>query len=103
MLYLFALVYGFSMGGLLAPMTALVSKTFGLRNIGTIFGLLDIGLGIGAAIGPIIGGFIFDINGSYSVAFLIGAVAMIVTTLLIALIRRETSSGIEKPYTTQTD
>ena len=103
MLYLFALVFGFSIGGMLTSMTALVSKTFGLRSIGAIFGLLAIGGGIGSAIGPAIGGFIFDINGSYSVAFLIGAVAMVVVTLLIALIRRETSSGIEKPNTTWTD
>ena len=95
MLYLFALVYGFSEGGCLTLMTTLVSGLFGLRNIGTIFGLLDIGLGIGAAIGPIIGGFIFDINGSYSMAFLIGAVTMVVATLLIAQIRREPSKAIE--------
>ena len=53
------------------------------------------GAGIGRAIGPAIGGFIFDINGSYSVAFLIGAVVMVVVTLLIALIRRETSNVIK--------
>ena len=95
MLYLFALVYGFSWGGLMPSMTALVGETFGLRRIGTIFGVLQIGGGIGAAIGPMIGGFIFDVNGSYSVAFLIGAVVMVVVTLLIALIRRETSNVIK--------
>ena len=62
MLYLFALVYGFSMGGAIPPSTALVSDTFGLRNIGTIFGVMDISFGIGAAIGPTIGGFVFDVN-----------------------------------------
>jgi MFS family permease len=103
MLYLFALVFGFSVGGMLTSITALVSDTFGLRRIGTIFGLLDIGGGIGAAIGPVIGGFIFDVNGSYSVAFLIGAVTLVVMTLLIAQIRRETSSGIKKPDTIYTD
>ena len=100
MLYLFALVYGFSRGGLIPSMMALVGDTFGMRSIGTIFGVLEIGGGIGSAIGPMIGGFIFDINGSYSVAFLFGAVAMAVVTLLIALIRRETSSGIKKLHTT---
>ena len=103
MLYLFALVFGFSVGGMLTSITALVSDTFGLRRIGTIFGLLDIGGGIGAAIGPVIGGFIFDVNGSYFVAFLIGAVTLVVMTLLIAQIRRETSSGIKKPDTIYTD
>ena len=95
MLYLFASVYGFSVGGVTAPLAALVSETFRLRNIGTIFGVLEIGAGIGRAIGPAIGGFVFDANGSYSVAFLIGAVVMVVVTLLIAQIRRETSNVIK--------
>ena len=90
MLYLFALVYGFAYGGLTPPLTALIGDTFGLRNIGIILGVLEIGWGVGAAIGPAIGGLIFDVSNSYSVAFLIGAVAMLMVTLLIALTRRET-------------
>jgi len=91
MLYLFAIVYGFAYGGLSPPVTALISDTFGLRSIGVIFGVLEICFGIGAAIGPAMGGLIFDVRNSYSIAFLIGAVAMLIVTLLIALIRRETS------------
>ena len=59
--------------------------------------------GIGAAIGPAMGGLIFDATNSYSIAFLIGAVAMLVVTLLIPLIRQETSSNFSetmKPVTT---
>lgn len=92
MLYLFALVYGFAYGGLTPPVTALIGDAFGLRNIGLILGVLEVGWGIGAAIGPAIGGLIFDVSNSYSIAFLIGAAAMLIVTLLIPLIRRETSS-----------
>ena len=91
MLYLFAIVYGFAYGGLSPPVTALISDTFGLRSIGVIFGVLEICFGIGAAIGPAIGGLIFDVRNNYFIAFLIGAVAMLIVTLLIALIRREPS------------
>ena len=91
MFYLFALVYGFAYGGLVPPVTALIVDTFGLRNIGVILGMLDIGWGVGAAIGPAIGGLIFDVSNSYSIAFLIGVAAMLIVTLLIFLIRRETS------------
>ena len=90
MLYLFALVYGFAYNGLAASMGALIGDTFGLGKIGAIFGVLEISWGIGAAIGPAIGGLIFDLSNSYSIAFLIGALAMLVATLLVALIRRET-------------
>jgi len=93
MLYLFALVYGFAYGGMIPVTAALVSDTFGLGRIGAILGLLEISFGIGAAIGPTVGGLIFDARGSYSLAFLLGAVAMLVVALLISLIRRETNGN----------
>jgi len=93
-LYLFALVFGFSHSGFGSSGAALISDTFGLGKIGAIFGLLEIGFGIGAAVGPAIGGIIFDINQSYSIAFLLGAVAMLIATLLVALIRRETNRNL---------
>ena len=89
-LYLFALVFGFFHSGIGSSGAALISDTFGLGKIGAIFGLLEIGFGIGAAVGSAIGGIIFDINQSYSLAFLIGAGAILLATLLITLIRRET-------------
>ncbi len=90
MLYLFALVYGFAYSGLSSSMGALIADVFRLDNIGAIFGVLEIGWGIGSALGPAMGGLIFDSRQSYSVAFLIGAFFMLITSLLIALIRRET-------------
>ncbi len=90
MLYLFALTYGFANGGFGAPITALIADIFGLRNIGVIMGVLNIGFVVGAAIGPTIGGLIFDVRNSYSIAFLMGAAAMLIVTLLVAVIRRET-------------
>ena len=92
MLYLIASVFGFAYGGCSAAMGALISDTFELAKIGAIFGVLEISFGTGAAIGPVIGGLIFDASNSYSLAFLLGAVAMLVVTLLIASIRRETVS-----------
>ncbi len=95
MLYLFASVYGFAYSGFISPIYALVGDIFGLRNIGVIMGVLDIGWAIGGAIGPIIGGLIFDVRDSYSVAFLMGAAAMLIVTLLVVLIRSEISDTKE--------
>ena len=89
MLYLFALVFGFAYSGFSSSMGALIGDTFGLRKIGAIFGVLEIGFGIGAAIGSTVGGIIFDVSNSYSVAFLMAAIAMLITALLIVLVRRE--------------
>ena len=95
MLYLFALVYGFAFSGMSLAMAALIGDTFGLGRIGAILGLLEIGWGIGAAIGSVMGGLIFDARGSYSLAFLLGAVAMLIATLLISLTRRETNGNFK--------
>ena len=95
MLYLFGLFYGFAYGGFASSTSALVGDTFELGNIGATFGILEIGFGTGAAIGPAIGGIIFDVTDSYSMAFLIGAVVLLVAAVLIALIRRETNRNFE--------
>ena len=90
MLFLFAIVYGLASGGLLSSITALLGDTFGLNRIDSILGVLGFGWAIGAATGPVIGGLVFDISNSYSLAFLLGAVAMAIIAPLTALIRRET-------------
>jgi len=95
MLYLFAIVYGFTQGGFISSMGALIGSTFGLGKIGAVFGVLEIGFGIGAAIGPFIGGLIFDVNDSYFSAFLLGAAVMLIATLLIALVKREANGNFK--------
>ena len=91
MFYLFALFYGFAYGGFASSVAVLLAETVGLHQIGAIFGVVEIGFAVGSAVGPVIGGLIFDVSSSYFMAFLLGAVVMLVSTLLIALIRRETN------------
>jgi len=88
-LYLFALVYGFFYSGFGCSGAALISDTFGVKNIGAVFGLLEIGFGIGAAAGPVVGGYIFDVCGNYKDAFIIGMLAMLAATLLVVMVKRE--------------
>jgi len=88
-LYIFALVYGFFYSGFGCSGAALISDTFGVKNIGAVLGLMEIGFGIGAATGPAVGGYIFDVSGNYTAAFIIAAVAMLVATLLVIMVRRE--------------
>lgn len=89
MLYLFAVVWGLGYGGLTSCTAAIISDTFTLGRIGAIFGILDIGFSVGGALGSVAGGFIFDVSGSYYLAFLIAALLMFITTFLIASVRRE--------------
>jgi MFS family permease len=89
MLYVFASSFGFLWGGLSTTVTALIGDIFGMRSLGAIMGVMSVGWSLGAATGPAIGGFIFDMRGSYLTAFAGGASAMLVATLFAALIRAQ--------------
>ena len=88
--YLFAAVFGFGHGGVGPSSAAVISDTFGLGSMGAIFGVLDVGFGIGAGLGPAIGGLIFDCWASYFNAFLLGIGALLLSVLLVAGVRKET-------------
>ena len=86
MLYLFGIIFGLGYGGIDPPVAALIGEAFGLRNIGVIMGVLVISWGTGAAIGPALAGYLFDISGNYVSAFLIGMVAMVIAAVSILLV-----------------
>ncbi len=94
MFYLFAIIFGLFYGGLGVVNLTLVSDSFYGRNLGVIMGAMNAGYSVGLAIGAALGGFIFDVNGSYVVAFEMGAAAMLITGLLIVFVRRETGSEV---------
>jgi len=88
-LYSFAIVYGFFYSGFGSSTAALISDSFRSKNIGTAFGLLEIGIGTGAAAGAVVGGYIFDINHSYDMAFLSIALTLLVAAALFTMVKRE--------------
>jgi MFS family permease len=85
-LYLFSTVFGFAYGGIQVLISPLVAELFGTRSHGVILAAGALVGSIGAALGPIIAGYIFDELGSYIIAFIICAVlafAGLVSTLLL--------------------
>jgi MFS family permease len=84
MFYLFAVIYGIGYGGIDPPIVALIGDVFGLRRVGVIMGSLIVGWGLGAALGPYIAGLIFDFSNSYSVAFLLAALVMVMAAVFIS-------------------
>lgn len=73
-LYLFSIAFGFAYGGMQVLFSPLVAELFGTRSHGIILGAGALAGSIGAAIGPIIAGYLFDTFGSYTVPFVICAV-----------------------------
>ena len=86
MLYLFAVVFGFTYGGCTTTMSPLVAKLFGLSSHGLLLGITEFTWTVGGALGPFIAGYIFDVTGSYQVPFLIctsvGILGFILTWIL---------------------
>lgn len=100
MLYLFAVIFGLS-GWHLSPVSPMIAELFGLRSHGEIFGVVNFGGMIGGAIGPLMAGYIFDLTGSYHLAFLvcvaISAIALILILLLTPTSNKGRASENEKP------
>jgi MFS family permease len=87
MFYLFALVFGFAGGGMAASESPLVAGLFGLKSHGLIYGVVHLGFTAGAAVGPVVTGYIFDLTGSYQMAFLVCAAFSIIGIILASILR----------------
>ena len=87
MLYLFAAIYGFAHGGFFALISPMVAGLFGTGSHGAIFGLVIFAGTIGGAIGPILGGYIFDTTRSYQLVFIILAVLSVIGLVLMSSLK----------------
>ncbi len=83
-----AVMIGFSQGGVGSSQSPLIASLFGLRSHGLIFGFLGFGSTFGAAVGPLLTGFLFDVTGSYYWAFICFIIAYLVATAGVLLIRQ---------------
>lgn len=91
--FLFAVVYGFAHGGLFTVMSPTIAEFFGMGSHGQLFGaVLFIGT-IGATIGPIVTGYVFDISGEYRVAFMALTVFAVVGLIPIMFLRQIKGTG----------
>jgi MFS family permease len=74
MFYIFACIFGVAYGGYAALQSPLIAEFFKLRAHGTIFGLAMFGAFSGGGLGSLVAGEVFDVNGSYSPAFIVCAI-----------------------------
>ncbi len=71
LLYLYGICFGYAAGLYTPSVVAGMADLFHGRNFGAITAMMLTGMGIGGAIGPWLGGYIYDISGSYIGAFII--------------------------------
>jgi MFS family permease len=70
-LYLYGVLFGLGFGARGPIITAIAAARFPGRRFGAIYGLLSVGNGLGGAIGPWFAGALFDLTGTYRLAFLL--------------------------------
>ncbi len=69
LLFVFAPIYGIAHGGFFAIASPSVAHYFGMRSHGMIFGFVLFFGTLGGTVGPLLSGRIFDVTGSYDIAF----------------------------------
>jgi MFS family permease len=94
--FILAVVIGFSQGGVGSSQSPLIASLFGLKSHGLIFGSLGFGSTLGAAVGPLLTGFIFDQTGSYHWAMLMCAAASLISLVFAFFINPRLSAQEEE-------
>jgi len=95
-IYISALLFGFTLMAS-APLAAvLIGELYGLRNIGTLTGVVFWVHHLGGALGAYTGGFVYDLMQSYEAAF-IAALILAVIAALTSISIRENHLGIVPP------
>lgn len=84
---LIALLFGLSSGAEFEIASYLSSRLFGLRNFGTLFGLMVGIIAFAAGLGPSLASLSFDHYGSYDVALWIGVLLALASALLVGTLK----------------
>ena len=91
---------GFSFGGLLVVFAPIVKTVFGSMFYNRNYGLIFIGYGIGAFVGPKISASFYDSTGSYVAGYIGSAILAAAAVLLVFAAKKLTASmqaANEKP------
>lgn len=80
-IYVSAIVFGIGHSSGNPTYGAVIADIFGGSRVGVIFGFLELGFGSGMAFGAWLGGYIFDLTGSYRSAFALCLATFIISYL----------------------
>ena len=72
--YAFVVIYGLTYGGCIPLMMSFRGDIFGRKNFAQMSGLMSPFRMIGNVVGPVLAGYLFDVTGSYRIAFIAFAV-----------------------------
>jgi MFS family permease len=79
---------GFAVGAEIDAVAYLVTRHFGLRSFGAVFGMLGGCMAVAHAVGPVGASHLYDLSGSYRHALVAAIPVSLVTALLILTLGR---------------
>jgi MFS family permease len=81
-LYLYAILFGLGFGARGPIVSAMMADMFSGKHFGSIYGFINIGNGMGGALGPWLGGLLYDLTGSYRIPFFICIPVLVLACIL---------------------
>jgi len=72
--YIFSVVFGVGFGGEMSAFLVVNRQYFGMGPVRTVFGIQSMGAGLGMALGGLVGSVIYDVFGSYNLAWIVSLV-----------------------------
>ncbi|MBN2181189.1 MAG: OFA family MFS transporter [Sedimentisphaerales bacterium] len=79
---------GFNFGGNFALFPLLTLENFGPKNLGANYGVVFTSYGVGGILGPVMAGKVWDAMGTFKTAFIIAAIACLVSSALAFALRQ---------------
>jgi MFS family permease len=92
LLWAYVLPFGLTFGARGPIVAALTADVYRGRSFGSVLGVITFGNRVGSAIGPWLGGVIYDLTGSYRLAFGVSIVALAVAAVAFAAAGRSRAS-----------
>jgi sugar phosphate permease len=82
-LYLCVILFGLTMGNIVMMQPLIIGEFFGMVSFGRVSGLMMLFTSSGSALGPMIGGILFDLTQGYRASFTLFACAYALAALVI--------------------
>jgi len=89
----------FAFGGMLSLFPAITCDYFGVKNLGVNYGLVFTAWGAGGVFGPLLGGIVRDLTGTYNVAFAVSATLSALGIILSIVTKAPDKARLQKKIT----
>ena len=88
LLIISVILLGTAYGSIIVIRPVALRRCYGITNIGAIMGLCMALTMIGCTTGPLVAGWIFDVRGSYNLAWIVAGILLLLSIPLVAIMKQ---------------